>query len=406
LPELISFFAVGEGIKFVRISAARPIQATSRRVYYTIDWGGWMLLVVFSAIVLATGLTIRAGLYGAQYPAAGDVAMVIAGGIALLWAGFLFSFRVTSRAIITSDGLTIVHGAWRHQIPWTDVERVDEWSTMTDGMREHWMALWSIDGMRLQIRQDLVGNYAAFRTDVMRSLAGYQTPPDSVTDLEHPLVLIEDRAMQIGGWGTLAGVCGVSGLLIWGFLPHIASLGVVLAAAGGVSLVITAVLAIFRQKLIVGAMGVVSRRGIIHQHIPWGAMYGLTRDESYGTGGAAGILLRGLLMIFFRLDKRSGVILGPVRPYGTITVRGGSGERIFIHERRYLHPSWIRTRLRAEVASLRERAAPLASQVVPLPQTGKLKPDVALPPDPMEGSSTLWLRESAGNDPFRGGPLP
>ncbi|HKD77509.1 MAG TPA: hypothetical protein VKB76_18530, partial [Ktedonobacterales bacterium] len=283
----------------MRISAARPVQATSRRVYYTIDWGGWMLLVVLTAIVLATGLSIRAGLYGAHYQAAGDVAMVIAGGIALLWSGFLFSFRVTSRAIITSDGLTIVHGAWRHQIPWTDVERVSEWSTMTDGMREHWMALWSIDGMRLQIRQDLVGNYAKFRTDVMRSLAGYQTPPDSVTDLEHPLVLIEDRAVQISGWGTLAGVCGVSGLLIWEFLPHIAPLGAVLAASGGVCLVVTLGLALFRQKLIIGAMGVVSRRGISTQHIPWGAMYGLSRGESYGTGGAAGILLRGLIMIFF-----------------------------------------------------------------------------------------------------------
>ncbi len=390
----------------MRISAARPIQATSRRVYYSIDWGGWVLLGVITAVVLATGITVRAGLYGAKYPVVGDMAMVITGGIALLWAGFLCSFRVTSRAIITSDGLTIVHGAWRHQIPWTDVERVSEWSTLTDGMREHWMALWSIDGMRLQIRQDLVGNYAKFRTDVMRSLAGYQTPPDSVTDLEHPLVLMEDRAAQIGGWGTLTGVCGGSGLLIWEFLPHITPLGMALTAVGVVCLAITLGLALFRQKLIVGAMGVVSRRGIVTVQIPWGAMYGLNRDESYSTGGAAGILLRGLLMIFFRLDKRSGVTLGPVKPYGKITVRGGSGERIFIHERRYLHPSWIRTRLRAEVASLREHAAPLPPQVTPLPQTGKLSPDVALPPDPMEGSSTLWLRESAGNDPFRGGRLP
>jgi len=371
------------------------------RSYRVIDWGGWIVLVGLAAVFLGTGISVRLALH-AHHPILGDLAVIIAGLVALAWAALYYSLRVSVHAIIASEGLTIAHGAWRHMIAWRDVVRMSEWTTLTEGIRYRWIALWSVNGTRLQVRQDLVSNFDLFRSDLLGHLDAAHELPPSVTDLDQPLLMQADLSRDITQWGMLMAIGVISGVLMVSFLPGVFVLDAIVLGLGVLAFVIALGIFLFRQNVTVSGDGVQARRGPFRRIITWAAMYGLERDHGTGLRGALGILGRGMVMILFRIDRRSAVVPGAERSHSTIFIRGNSGERIRIREEQYHHPEWLRARLRAEVAALQAAAAPIAPRVQPLPKTGPLAPDLVLPPDPLE-ASTLWLRESAEFDPFRQG---
>ena len=392
---------IGEGNPTVQISSKPSKQGHVTRSYHTIDVGGWLILLALAGVFIATGVTIRLALRASQHPLLGDFALVVGVLIALLWAALYGILRVSTRVVLSDSGLMLTHGPWRHSIAWQEVERVSEWSAVEDGVRSHWLAIWSIDGMRLQVRQDLIGNFSAFRTDVMRSLSLYQDTPDAITDLETPLVMSEGVSGTAAAWTILGTIISISGGLVIDFLPEVRLFGIAVATLGGLCLVMALTVIIFKQTIFIMPAGVTSRRGIFNRQIAWSGIYGLERAPAKTSGNVWGILGRGVVMVVFRIDNRSGVVPGPVKSHSTITIVGGAGQAIRIHEKRYLHPNWLRARLRAEIAALRTKAAPLVPKVTPLAPSGPLAPGTVLPPDPMDGSSTLWLRESSENDPFR-----
>jgi hypothetical protein len=349
---------------------------------------------------MGTGIFIRAATHD-KYPLVGDLAVVVAGLITLAWAALYYSLRVSVHAVLASDGLSLVHGPWQHTIAWRDVVRMSEWMTLTEGIRYQWIALWSANGTRLQIRQDLVTDYPAFRRDLLQHLDTPHEPPAVVSDLTQPLVMTSDLSRAISNWGVVAALGVIIGVLLLVSLPNVVVIGVFVVALGVVAFGVALGLVLFRQTITVSNEGVQARRGPFGKTITWAAMYALERFNGSGLRGALGILGRGVIMILFRVDRRSAVVPGERRSHSLITIRGNSGERIRIHEEVYHHPEWLRARLRAEVAALQAAAKPLAPQVQPLPKTGPLAPGTVLPPDPLE-TSTLWLRESGAADPFRG----
>lgn len=385
--------------RYVQISSAGTAGAVAARTYRVTDWGGWVVLVLLAGIFLATGISIRAALH-AQHPILGDGAVFVAGGVALAWAALYYSLRVSVHAVISSEGLALVHGSWQHVIPWRDVVRLSEWTTLTDGIRYRWLALWAANGTRLQVRQDLVGDFDAFRSDLLAHLDAPAIPPAAITDLNQPMYLTADLRRTINSYGALMVIGIAGGVMMLAFLPGIAIADLVVVGLGVVAFLVALGIIFFRQHITVSSAGVQTRRATFSRTIAWAAMYALERDHGTGLRGAAGILGRGLVMLLFRIDRRSVVVPGMERSHSTITIRGNSGERIRIREESYHHPEWLRARLRAEVAALQAAAAPIAPTVQPLPQTGPLAPDAVLPPDPLE-TSTLWLRESAEFDPFR-----
>ncbi len=383
------------------ISSATPAVELAPRSYRVIDWGGWIVLIGLAAVFLGTGISVRAALHP-HHPLLGDLAVLVAGLVALVWSALYYSLRVSVHAVISSEGLTIAHGPWQHMIAWRDVARMSEWQTLTDGIRYRWIALWSINGTRLQVRQDLVNNYDLFRSDLLGHLDAPRELPESVTNLDQPLFMQADLSRAITLLGTLTAIGVIGGGLMLAFLPGVFALDLVVLGLGALAFFFALGIFLFRQSVMVSGEGVQAQRGPFRRLITWEAMYGLERAHGTGLRGALGILGRGLLMILFRIDRRSAVVPGAERSYSTIFIRGNSGERIRIREEHYHHPEWLRARLRAEVAALQAAAAPIAPRVQPLPKTGPLAPDVVLPPDPME-ASTLWLRESAEFDPFRQG---
>ncbi len=375
-------------------STAAPPRAENRsRVYHAVDWGGWAILVIVVAVFAGTGVTIRAALIGQRHPVAGDVALLAACAVALAWGLMYFAFRVSVRAVVTPAGFELWHGWWRHTIAWHDVARFSEWQALSEGIRYRWLALWSVDGLRLQVRQDLVRDFGELRADVMRHLAGPRRTPPDFNDLNKPLALSEESAPLVSGWLVAAAILCVGGSLIFVFLTDLSLVGLTMLALGVACSLAALARYELRQRVSVGPDGVTARRGPRQVALTWAATYGLHRERREPRGGVLPILRRGLVMVLYRLDSRSGLVPGQARAESVITIRGNSGERITVRERCYQHPEWLRARLRAEVTALRERAAPLAPNVVPLPPTGPLARDVVLPPDPGEDSATLWMRE-------------
>lgn len=383
----------------VLMTSATQAQVGAARSYRVTDWSGWIFLVFLAAVFVGTGISVRLAVQ-AHHPVLGDLALVVAAAIALLWAALYYSLRVSVHAIISDEGLALVHGPWRHMVAWRDVVRMSEWTTLTEGIRYQWIAVWAANGTRLQVRQDLVDDFAAFRSDLLRHLDEPQEPPAIITDLDHPLNLTADLSRAISQLAVAMVIGLVGGVLMVSFLPNVLVLDAIVLGLGILAFLAALGTFLLRQHISISRDGVQARRGPFTRAISWAAMYALERDHGTGLRGAVGILGRGLLMILFRLDRRSGVVPGHTRSHSTIFVRGNSGERIRIREEQYHHPEWVRARLRAEVAALHAAAAPIAPTVQPLPKTGPLPPDVVLPPDPLE-TSTFWLRESAEFDPFR-----
>ncbi len=373
------------------------------RAYRVFDLGGWLVLIVLASIFLATGFSIREALRQ-SHPVIADLVLVGASFVALCWAILYYALRVSAHAVVSDEGFVLVHGFIRHQIDWNEVARLDEWTRLDEGFRSQWIALSSTTGMRLQLRQDLVPNYVAFRADVIDKLdailAQPHSPPSMVSDLDTPIWFEEEVDNALSAWGVTLAITLFGGTSIVAFLHPIVWVGyalLTLAVIAGCGIALTYLL---RQHLVVQPDGIQAWRGPARVALPWESLYNVDRERGEKPSLRAA-LGRIILVLILQVDRRSGVIPAAGRSYGVITIHGGSGQRIQIRERHYAHPSWIRARLRLEIERLRQSAAPIAPSVAPLPPTGPLAAGTVLPPDPTDGSSALWLRESGAYDPFR-----
>jgi len=371
-----------------------------KHVYQTRDLMGWGVLILLTIIFIATAISIHNSLMANRHPVVAQIALLSGVFIAFIWAGLAYSFRVSVRVILSSFGIIMVHGPWRHQISWHDVVRVSEWTELHDGIPHLWLALWSVDGTRLQVEQGLVGDFAVFRADVMDRLAHTQAAPSLALDLEHPLVMTEDLGSRLTVWQVLTVTFGLFGTFMLAFLPSLHFIGLILVGCGAITLLFLIVTATLRREVMIGPTGIATARGPFKIRIPWDEMYELDRAKDDRTSGVLGILGRGVILLLFRIDTRSGVALGTTKVYSRIDIRGGSGVHMIIHEQYFQHPEWLRARLRAEVQALHVRAA-TPIRVAPLTPTGPLAAGTVLPPEPIEGDSALWLRESSEFDPFR-----
>jgi hypothetical protein len=384
----------------VDIASAPVAGATSTRTFRAIDWGGWAVLLALGAVFVGTGFTVRLALHGA-HPIWGDGLLLVALALALTWAVLYYSLRVSAHVVISDEGFALVHGPWRHFIAWREVARLSEWTMLTEGIRYDWIALWSANGGRLQIREDLVGGFGDLRRAILGYLDEPHEAPAVITDLNKPLVMRADPARVVVRWGMLAATGIIGGALLVLFLPTLEIVGFIVLAGGLAAFIAMIATFALRQTVTVSRDGVVAQRGPLRQSLTWSAMYALERAQGSDLRGAFAILGRGIVLLLFRVDRRCVVLPGMERSHSSIIVRGNTGERIVVREELYHHPEWLRARLRAEVAALRAAETPLAAKVQPLPQTGPLSPGTQLPPDPLEASSsTLWMRESMGLDPF------
>ena len=382
------------------IASAPVAGATKARTFRAMDWSGWAVLVVLAGVFVGTGITIRLALH-VRHPLLGDVVVLGAAILALIWATLYYSLRVSAHVVASEEGFALVHGPWRHFIAWREVARMSEWTMLSEGIRYNWIALWSANGGRLQIREDLVGTFGELRKTILTYLDDPQDAPPIVADLDQSLVMGSDPARAIALWGIGAATALIGGALLMLFLPNLFIVNSVILGLGALAVVMMVSAFALRQTVTVSRTGIQARTGPFAKALTWEGMYALERAQGSGLRGAVDILGRGMVLLLFRVDRRCVILPGAERSHSIITVRGNSGERIRIREDRYHHPEWLRARLRAEVAALRAAAVPLATKVQPLPQTGPLAPGTPLPPDPLEASaSTLWMRESIGLDPF------
>ncbi|MBA3826714.1 MAG: hypothetical protein H0X24_22805, partial [Ktedonobacterales bacterium] len=169
------------------IASAPAGSATETRTFRTIDWGGWAMLVALGAVFMGTGITIRQAVH-AVHPIWGDVVLLGAGLVTLAWAALYYSLRVSAHVVISDEGFALVHGPWRHFIAWREVARLSEWTMLTEGIRYDWVALWSANGGRLQIREDLVARFGEMRGAILAHLDDPQETPAIIADLDQPLV--------------------------------------------------------------------------------------------------------------------------------------------------------------------------------------------------------------------------
>ena len=86
--------------------------------------------------------------------------------LCLLWAALVYTFKLSVCVRVGSHGLSVVRGPWRTELPWREVARLTERTQLLQGQRYRWLVALARDGRKMQIRDDMVDDYARFRVEV------------------------------------------------------------------------------------------------------------------------------------------------------------------------------------------------------------------------------------------------
>lgn len=134
------------------------------RAFYGPRTGDWLLLGLMVVILLGNGAYIwhQTGL-GSHIGRAAFFGLLL---LCLLWAALVYTFKLSVCVRVGPQGVSVVRGPWRTELPWRDVARLTERTQMDQGQRYHWLVVLARDGRKMQIRDDMVDDYARFRVEV------------------------------------------------------------------------------------------------------------------------------------------------------------------------------------------------------------------------------------------------
>ncbi|MEO7000410.1 MAG: hypothetical protein ABI068_01225 [Ktedonobacterales bacterium] len=133
-------------------------------VFPTPRTGDWILLGFLSLVLLGNGLFIWSRLGWGDH--VGRAAFF---GLALLcvfWAAIVYTFKLSVSVRVGPQGISITRGPWRMELRWSDVSRLMERAQALNGRRYRWVVAQARDGRRVQVREDMVNDYARFRVEV------------------------------------------------------------------------------------------------------------------------------------------------------------------------------------------------------------------------------------------------
>lgn len=139
-------------------------QADRDTVYPAPRGGDWVLLGLLVVILLGNGLYVWA-----QRGWDDAIGHALFFGLALFclyWSAAVYALKLSLSVRVGPHSISLVRGPWRMELPWSEVERLAERTDATRGQSYRWVVLTTYAGRRVQVREDLVVDYAAFRIEV------------------------------------------------------------------------------------------------------------------------------------------------------------------------------------------------------------------------------------------------
>ena len=134
------------------------------RAFYGPRSGDWLLLGLMVVILLGNGAYIwhQTGA-GSHVGRAAFFGLLL---LCLLWAALVYTFKLSVCVRVGPHGVSVVRGPWRTELPWREVARLTERTQLLQGQRYRWLVALARDGRKMQIRDDMVDDYARFRVEI------------------------------------------------------------------------------------------------------------------------------------------------------------------------------------------------------------------------------------------------
>ncbi len=372
--------------------------------YRKTDFAGWGFSVAGLAALTAGAFIIRSEMLALRQPEAAAALFIFFALCAGLFLFLALQIRLLISIVTTPYEIILKHVLWRFRMAWQHVAGVSEWTSMRDSAWTRWIALWSADGTKLQIRENTAQDFQQLRSDILRRVALNAPTPRETSDLASQFIATESSKRPAEWMFTLAGSLFYVGLVIWFALQSVMVWPVVCFAGATISGLYGLYRWNVQSEIIINRDGIGVKRGFQRTFIAWNDIYDVQRNEGERSHNIFATIGRTILMLVIRISRKTGFTFGSYHTGSKILISGGSGVSMKIFENRFEHPEWIRARLRAEIEALTARAASASASariIKPLAKTGPLDRSDVLPPEPSEGGSALWLRESFGYDPYR-----
>jgi hypothetical protein len=301
------------------------------RTSHTLDW---LLLAFLVAVLSGLGLYTWHQL-GPENVHTGRAIFFGAVLICVFWAAVLYTFKLSVSVRVNPHAISIVRGPWRTELAWRDVARLAERAQMEEGQRLHWLVVFARDGRRMQIREDMVADYARLRLEVFERYKLWRDHGGTTGfNGGGPYTTRESLASRVSWWLVLAALALSSGLYFTILLPETNLVGPILLALAGICAFLSLRGVLSRQTYVVDAKLISARRFPGTVRLPWRDVARVDRARHPFSGVmVAGIACaRFVLQIAARSDVRMQAFDWYPRVPEYLILRGtGRHVRIALH---------------------------------------------------------------------------
>ncbi|HEX6799462.1 MAG TPA: hypothetical protein VF116_17270 [Ktedonobacterales bacterium] len=323
------------------------------------------------------------------------------------WTATVYTFKLSLCACVGPHGVSVVRGPWRTELPWREVARMTERMQPSGGQRYRWLVVFARDGRRLQIREDLVNDYARFRLEVFERYALWRDHGGTLGAAgAGPFVTRETLSAQVSWWLVLALFVLLPGLYFALVLPETGLIGPVLIVLASLCALLSLRSLLRRHTFTIDAKAIAAQRPGRSTVLPWRevARVDRTRHRHNPLVRLAIAVAGAGIALATRTDQRVQIFDWRPRVPEYLTLRGaGHLVRIALH--RLPRPddllAWIEfyesvgRKATARETGVHRTGAP-ASQSQPQPERAPITVDLSAPSSPPAPTSVA----SAPSDPW------
>lgn len=327
------------------------------------------------------------------------------------WTATVYTFKLSLCACVGPHGVSVVRGPWRTELPWREVARMTERVQPSGGQRYRWLVVFARDGRRLQIREDLVNDYARFRLEVFERYAMWRDHGGTLGAAgSGPFITQEMLSAQVSWWLVLALIVLLPGLYFALVLPETGLIGPVLIGLACLCALLSLRSVLRRHTFTIDAKAITAHRPGRTTTLPWRevARVDRTRHRHNPLVRLAIVAAGASIALATRTDQRVQIFDWRPRVPEYLTLRGaGHLVRVALH--RLPRPddllAWVefyesvgrKTAARdTEAREARRTGAPVPQ---PQPQRAPITIDLSTPasaPEPAPGApADPWAEPTA-----------
>ena len=238
------------------------------RVFATPRSGDWILLAILLVTLLGCGgyVWYRLGLQD-------HIGRAVFFGLALVclyWTALIYTFKLSLSVHVGPQGISVVRGPWRMELRWGDVSRLMERAQLLDGRRYRWVVAQGRDERRIQVREDMVADYARFRLEVYERYRLWRDHGGTWgTTSGGPFTARESVGDEIRWWLIGASVTALPGAYFILLLPETNPLGLALLAVAALCAAMALRAILLRQVYVVDSRTILARYLIGKAQLGW-----------------------------------------------------------------------------------------------------------------------------------------